>query len=624
MLDDGPLTLSFAVLIGLLAQAIGRHAKVPGIVLLLIAGVGLGPDGANLIRPATLGSGLGGIVGFAVALILFEGALGLQFSVLRAQAKPIRRLVTVGALITAVLAAVTAKLVMAWDWRISILFGTLVIVTGPTVVTPLVRRLRLSGRLTTILIAEGIFIDAIGATIAVVALEIALAHTGSDVAAGALSIIWRFGVGALVGVGGGGFLVLLLRTSRLVPHGLENVLALAVAFVTFHVSSALVSESGITAAIVAGLIVGNAGIRLHGAVAEFSEQLTVLFVATLFVLLAADVRMPDVMALGWPGIGVVVILMFVVRPVNVFASTAGTDLSLREKLYLSWVAPRGIVAAAVASLFAIELAHEHVPGGVEMRALVFVVIATTVTLQGLTAALVGQLLGVRQPSRSGYIILSANTLARLLGRVLLDGGESVTMIERAEDVCDRARAAGFTVVHGDGVEASTLEAAGIDGAAHVIGMTTNEHVNLLFARTVAEEYRGAELYLLLEKTDTGVTPALAARHDFHVLFGVEHDLLVWLDRARRDDLTIGRWQLGEGFDEQALAELPAQELLPLTLLRGSTLQLITHASSPRAGDVMTVAIVRGYEPHATAWLVAHGWSEVPAAPTAPAATSPAS
>ncbi len=609
-LDNGPLTLAFAVMIGILCQAIGRHARVPGIVLLLVAGVGLGPDGANLIRPETMGSGLAAIVGFAVAIILFEGGLGLRLEVLRKQAKPIRRLVSVGALITAALAAVTAKLIMAWDWRLSILFGTLVIVTGPTVVTPLVRRLRLSKHLTAILIAEGIFIDAVGATIAVVALEIALAPTTGDAATGALSIFLRFGVGAIVGLAGGIALVAALRVRRLVPHGLENVLALATAFLTYHVSSSLVGESGITAAIVAGLVVGNARIRKHGMVAEFSEQLTVLFVATLFVVLAADVRIADVVGLGWRGVAVVAVLMLVVRPINVFASTFRTDLTRPEKLYLSWVAPRGIVAAAVASLFALELAHHGVAGGVEMRALVFVVIATTVTLQGLTAALVGQFLGVRQPSRSGYLILGANALARLMGRVLQDAGESVTFIERTDDVCETARRKGFTVIQGDGVDSTVLETAGIDGVAHVIGMTTNEHVNFLFAQTVAEDYRGPELHIMLEQVDVGVTPKLASRHDIHVLFAVEHDLLVWLDRARHEQVAIQRWQLGAP-SEAGFADMPADSMIACAVIRADLIGLITQDSTVRVGDVIVVAVATATADRAAAWLSQRGWVEQP-------------
>jgi len=613
-LDNGPLTLALAMLVGVIAQMLGRHARIPGIVLLLIAGVGLGPDGVDLIRPHAMGGGLRAIVGFAVAIILFEGGLGLQLSVLRAQATTIRRLVTIGAAITATLATFTVMLVMGWDFRLSILFGTLVIVTGPTVVTPLVRRLRLSQRLTTILIAEGIFIDAVGATIAVVALEIALAGSRGDAAAGVLSIFTRFGAGAVVGVVSGVFLVALLKVPRMVPHGLENVLVLAAAFVTFHVSGALVDESGITAAIVAGLVVGNAGIHLHEEVADFSEQLVSLFVATLFVLLAADVRLADVMALGAGGAWTVGILMLVVRPATVFASAYGTDLTLREKLYLSWVAPRGIVAAAVASLFAIELAHAGVQGGVAMRALVFVVIATTVTVQGLTASLVARILKVRQPNRAGFLFLGANGIARMLGRVLRDLGQQVTMIERLEDVCKDARDEGFHVIHGDGLQPKVLESADIDSVAHVVGLTTSEHVNFLFARAVADDHRGPTIHIVLEKFTHGVTPEMAERFDIRVLFAGEHDLLAWLDRTRQGTVVTERWQIADGREVMAFAEMPESLVLPLVIVRNQNVQLVNQVTERRGNDIMVVAIATEGREHATAWLSSRGWTRIDATP----------
>ncbi len=601
------------MLVGVFAQGIGRHARIPGIVLLLIAGVGLGPDGANLIRPHAMGGGLAAVVGFAVALILFEGGLGLELSVLRAQATMIRRLVTIGALVTAILATLTVKLVMGWDFTLSILFGTLVIVTGPTVVTPLVRRLRLSPRLTTILIAEGIFIDAVGATVAVVALEIVLASNRNDAAHGVLSIFTRFGVGAGVGVVAGALLVALLKVRRVVPHGIENVLVLATAFATYHVSGALVGESGITAAIIAGLVVGNAGIHLHHTVVDFSEQLTTLFVATLFVLLAADVRLADVRALGAPGWWTVALLMLVVRPATVFASAYRTGLSLREKLYLSWVAPRGIVAAAVASLFAIELADHGVAGGVEMRALVFVVIATTVTVQGLSASVVARLLEVRLPNRAGYLFLGANGLSLLVARVLQDLGETVTLLERSEAVAFAAREAGFIVVQGDALQTRVLESANIASVAHVVGMTTSENVNLTFARAVRDDHRGPTISIVLEKFTHGVTPAMVQRFDMQVLFAAEHDLLAWLDRVRQQGVVTERWRLGDGREVMAFAEMPEESVLPIALVRNSTVQLITHDLNLRGGEDMVVAIATETYDQASAWLSSRGWTRVASA-----------
>lgn len=615
-LDNGPLTLALAMLVGVVAQGVGHHIRIPGIVLLLVAGVGLGPDGADVIRPSAMGSGLPAIVGYAVAIILFEGGLSLRLADLRSQATPIRRLVTTGGLVTAALATFAARAFMDWDWRLSILFGTLVIVTGPTVVTPLVRRLRLSDQLTSILVAEGIFIDAIGATIAVVALEVAIAPSNVAAAAGALSIFLRFGIGAVIGVGGGLLIVLLHRTPRLVPHGLESVLVLAITVAVFHTSDAIIGESGITAAIVAGLVVGNVDLRARAKIAEFNEELTVLLVATLFVLLAADVRLDDVFALGWRGVAVVVALMLVVRPANVFASTFRTTLTLNEKLYLSWIAPRGIVAAAVASLFALELAHDGVSGGVEMRALVFVVIAATVTVQGLTAAVVGNLLKVRKPARSGTLILGGNALARFVAAALRGRGERVVLVERAGDICAVARQAGFDVVEGDGLESSTLEAAGIAGVGRAIGLTPNEHVNFVFARLVGDDYPGPELAIALEQHDGGITPPMLERYDVGLLFGTEHDLLAWLDRSRRHVVELERWRL-RGQPQTALEEIPGDLVLPILLTRASSTALFIRGTELRTDDELDFAIAGDEGERARAWLLARGWAAVGVVANAP-------
>jgi NhaP-type Na+/H+ or K+/H+ antiporter len=406
-------------------------------VLLLALGMLLGPDGANVIRPAALGGGLPIIVGLAVAVIRFEGGMCLQLGALQEQARPIRRLITIGALVTAVGGTLAAMVFMGWDLRLCILFGTLVIVTGSTVITPLLRRIRVQERVSTILEAEGIFIDAVGATVAVVTLEIVVAP--SRAALGILGIATRLGTGAAVGIAVGAVLAVALRARRLIPSGLENILTLAFAVLAFALSNALVHESGITAAIVAGLVLGNARSRAVDHIAEFKEQLTVLWIATLFVLLAADVRLSEVHALGWPGIGTVLALMFVVRPAAVWLSLRGTDVSVNEKLFLSWLAPRGIVAAAVASLFAIELGAVDIAGGEPLRALVFLVIAVTVTVQGLSGGLVARALGVKRPSHSGVLLLGANRIALAIAELLQNGGERVTMIDANPEVSEAAR-----------------------------------------------------------------------------------------------------------------------------------------------------------------------------------------
>ncbi len=399
-LNNPALIVALALGAGIIAQSLARHLRIPGIVVLIGAGVVLGPDVANIIRPQAVGDTLHALVGFAVAVILFEGGMNLDLRRLRREGRSIRQLVTAGALVTAAGGTLCAHWILGWDWILSALFGTLVIVTGPTVITPLMRRIRATRKLATVLEAEGVLVDAIGALMAVLALEVVIGPSGQALALGVQGMLWRLGFGFVMGAAGGLLIAVLLRYEKIVPEGLDNVFTLSMVLVLFQLSNALMTESGIVAVVAAGLVVGNVKTQALRELREFKEQLTILLIGMLFVLLAADVRLEQVRSLGWAGVWTVLALMLVVRPLNIFVGTAGSDLSLQEKAFLSWIAPRGIVAAAVASLFADSLTRAGIPGGNDLRAMVFLVIAATVLVQGLTGGLVAHLLGVRRPANT--------------------------------------------------------------------------------------------------------------------------------------------------------------------------------------------------------------------------------
>ena len=610
-LDNPSLTIALAMVCGVIAQGISRHTRLPGIVLLLAIGVVLGPDVADLIRPASMGAALPGLVGFAVAVILFEGGLNLNLKHLRSQAKPIRRLVTIGALVTAIGAAVVARLVMGWEWRLSILFGTLVIVTGPTVITPLLRLIKVRHNLEIILEAEGIFIDAIGATIAVVALEVVLAAPGETLHAIG-SIASRIGLGTGIGFSGGVILAILLRYRKIVPQGLHNILTLAFALAIFQISDSMVAESGIIAVIVAGMVVGNVRTHVLQELKEFQDQLTVLLVATLFVLLAADVRIDDVLALGVPGLVTVVLIMVVVRPANVFASTYGTDLTGKEKAFLSWLAPRGIVAAAVASLFAQHLLAANIEGGVEMRALVFLVIAVTVVAQGLSGGLVARVLGVRRARNEGYLLLGAHALGRRFGAVIQGAGERVIFIDANQECCKLAEDSGFEVVCGNGLEEQTWLLAQAESRAACIGITPSEETNFLFACKIRERFREATTFVALETATSGVTEEMVNDLGVNVLFGTECDLEIWEHRFRRDQVTLQRWRYSvpEAGGDMDVKAIPHQQLLPMAAFRKGRLILVDQGFEARRGDVIEFALFDREAGEAKHWLQLNGWGRV--------------
>lgn len=614
-MSEGDPTLTFALAVGagVLAQVVAHHLRIPGIVLFLAAGVYLGPDMMGLVRPDALGDGLDTLVGLAVAVILFEGGLNLNIDRLRRQATTIRRLVTLGAVVTAIGATLAAKLLMGWDWPTALTFGTLVIVTGPTVIGPLVRRIRLTPRLRTILEAEGVLIDPIGAIIAVVTLEVLLASSPGSAAIGLLGIPTRLLVGFLAGAAGGFLIAFLLGREGLVPEEVRNVFTLAMVLALYAISEVILPETGILAAPVAGIVVGNARVHLDELM-EFKEQVTAMLVAMLFVLLAADVRLVEVFSLGWRGLGTIAVLMFVVRPLGVALCTRGSDLSLKERGFIAWLGPRGIVAAAVASVFAQQLESEGVGEGLELRALVFLVIAVTVTVQGLSSGYLASALGLRRRSNSGYAIVGANALGRALGQALKDAGHEVVLIDSNPQEAHAAEEAGLSVIYGNANDDRILERADVEGRRGVVMVTGNGDANLLIAKQVRALTRAPQRYVCVARGKSGMATKQLKDEGLAVLFGRPIEIQLWL-HALRSGGAQSRWRF-DGGDEAAATDLIRNgrgadaRVLALTVERGRATAPVHDGTEVRVGDVVT--FVSGADTSGSAWarIAESGWARL--------------
>jgi len=529
---NADLTFALALLTGVAAQILARHLRLPSIVLLLFSGALLGPDGLGVIRPESLGDGLPTFVSLAVAVILFEGGLGLDLQRLRAAAAPVRRLVTWGALVTMIGAGVAAARLMGWPGDRALLYGALVIVTGPTVVRPILRLVPVRNRLATVLEAEGLLIDPVGAIVAAIALEIVLERTMDSVASGAIGLVARLSFGAGAGVGIGGLLALLLRVPRLVPVGLENLVVLGGSLAGFAVCESVLPESGILAVIVAAAVVGHAARERAQVVGEFQEHLTLGLIGMLFVLLAADVRLETVLALGWPGVATVATLAFVVRPIGVLWCTRGSDLTIRERLFVAWLGPRGVVAAAIASVIATALDSVGVEGGAELRALVFLTIALTVIVLGGLAPLAAWALGVRAPGREVTVVLGAEELALALGEALRESGASIVFVDRNPASCRAAEERGFSVVYGDVLGPTTLARLRLERARAAIGLTTNPALNQLFVLEAMQEFDVPEGYVAIDPNVGSEAALLARRQSVSVLFDRPKDVERWNVRIR--------------------------------------------------------------------------------------------
>ena len=604
------LTIALAIAAGLAAQVIARRIGIPAIVILLGTGVLFGPDVANVVRPSSVGAALPILISFSVAVILFEGGLSLDLRRLRREGRAIRQLATVGALVSSVGGAVLAHAVMGWPWRLSMLFGTLAMVTGPTVVNPLLKRLRVESSTATVLEAEGVLVDALGAISATVALEVALKPTGERFALGLLQIGLRLGFGILAGGLIGFALARLLRTRNVLPEGLENIVTLAVVLLLYQASNAAQPESGIPAVICAGAVVGNSQTHVNRQLVEFKEQLTTMFIGMLFVLLAADVRLLDLRALGWAGAATVGLLMLVVRPLAVALGTWGTGLTPPRKAFLAWIGPRGIVAAAVASFFAERLEAAGVNGGRPLRALVFLLIACTVVVAGTTGGLVGKLLGLRRKSDDGWVMLGANELALALGKILQGGGEAVVCIDTNPVAARAAEEAGLRVILGDALKDLALARAEVDTRRGVLALVPNDELNLLFLRRAKDVAKQIRTAAVMAPGKPEAAAQLLEASGAALLFARPVGVDAWSVRLRHGSAHTERLRLGralEGDAAAAFASAPERLFLPLALHRGETVEPLVGTSSLKEGDEVDFLVDDARADEALQSLADAGW-----------------
>ena len=600
-----------ALTAGVLAQSMARHLRLPGIVLLLAAGIGLGPDGLDWVDPRELGNGLFVIVDLAVAIILFEGGLNLQFNRLRREQAAIRRLVTWGALLTLMGGALAARWGLGWDWGIAFLFGSLVVVTGPTVIGPLITELRLKPRVATVLEAEGVLVDPIGAILAVLVLELVIAPDVGSMAAGGIGLFSRLGFGLLAGGLGGLFISRMLGIRRLIPEGLENIVTLAAVLLLFQGCETLVSHSGILAVTIAGAVVGNLGQGVDRDLREFKDQLSILLIGLLFVMLAADVRFEQVQALGWGGLGVVGALILCVRPFEVFLATHGSDLTIRERAFVAWVGPRGIVAAAIASIVAGTLERENIPGGVELRALVFLTIACTVVLAGLSAGPVGRWLSVRLPGREGVAILSANALSLALANALRDKGRTVVFLDSNPQQSRIAEEAGHQVIFGNALQERVMQRARFESIDTIVALTGNDTLNGVFSRRARELFGVPTSLIAGAQTTGGVGSEMIGRGAAKMVFDGPHDVERWDVRARRGDVeTVSLEFQGSPKEEEpsdTSANSASERYVFLAIEQGGRIKPMSSQDVPTAGDRAIVALHLPDRSEALQTLADEGW-----------------
>ena len=581
-------TLILAVLVGIGAQIVAAWLRLPGIVCLLVFGISLGRSGLGAIDPQQLGPALEAIVSLAVALILFEGGLGLELRDVGKVSGSLRNLVTIGTLVSFAGGGMAAHWLAEFPWPIALLYSSLVVVTGPTVIGPLLKNIQVDRQVSALLESEGVLIDPIGAILAVVVLNIII-DGGGDPSTILASMLWRLGSGSLIGGLGGWAIAAFLRRAPFLSDDLRNLTVLAGAWGLYSLSQQTASESGLMAVVIAGIVLRAAELPEARTLRRFKGQLTLLAISVLFVLLAADLSLASVFTLGWGGLAAVLVLMLVVRPLNVWLCTAGSDFNWRQKLFAGWVAPKGIVSASVASLFSILLTQGGITGGESIKALVFLTIATTVTAQGLTAGWVADWLRLTSTERRGIAIAGATPVGLLVARLFADRGEAVAIVETDPEACKQAESAGFRVFSSSALDTAVLEAAGLESVGTFLAATSNGEVNAVLAQRAAEEFAPPRVLAAVPTEENSNGNGQAKRSSkVQPAFATQRSLKEWnqlvSDRAVKLGETIMRSTDLDLQHAHLTALIRTGELIPLLIARDDRLMVVSAHDPWLAGD----------------------------------------
>lgn len=469
----------FAIAFGVGMIIIARRLNISAIATLLLAGIILGPEFLGLIQPRALEGGLGTIVSLGVAVILFEGGLSLDINGYRQTSRTIKMLLSLGASVTWLLTSFVIWLLFNFSPIFCLLAGSLVIVTGPTVINPLLRRIRANKTIHNILHWESVLVDPIGVFIAVFCFELVYQTS-------AASALANFGLRLLTGIIIGsavGIVAYLMIKQALIAEEHVTIFALSAALFTFGTCVWIMPESGLLGVVVAGFVLGIMKPEELEKIRKFKLDLTDTLIGMLFILLAANLDLQEFVRLGFKGVLLVAAVILLVRPAAVFLSTRGSGLALSEKLFLSWVAPRGIVAASMASLFTLRLSTAQVPESDFLEAFTFSVVAVTVLIQGSTARRVATILKVRSPKQTGWLIVGAHCLAEKFSSYLQEtaGVHSIIIDTNLRNI-QEVQSHGFHARQANALDEELFDDDEFVGIGNLLALTDNEELNALICQ----------------------------------------------------------------------------------------------------------------------------------------------
>ena len=486
------IELASVIIFGILAQWFAWRFKIPAILPLLLIGLLIGPistlytdDGAKWLEPIWNGTkglfpgeSLFYFVSLSISIILFEGGLTLKLNEVKNVSSVISKLITIGSLVTFIGAAIAVFYIYHLSWEISFLFSALIIVTGPTVITPILRNIPLKRDISAILKWEGILIDPIGALVAVLVFEFISVEEGHAFTKTALIEFGKIVLfGATFGFTFAHAMVYIIK-KKLVPHYLLNAFSLAMVLGVFVLSDAFAHESGLLAVVVMGMVIGNIGLPNLKDLLYFKETLSVLLISILFILLSANINISDLQAIyNWNTVFLFLAVVFLVRPIGVFLSTFNSTLKINEKLFISWVGPRGIVAAGIASLFGLKLVNLGVENAELITPLVFMIVLGTVMLNATTARLIAKLLGVFLKKSNGVLIVGAGEFSRIIAKYLSDNNRHVVLVDSNIENIEKAKKLGLEALNLDVFSDELENNIELTDIGYLMALTANGNIN---------------------------------------------------------------------------------------------------------------------------------------------------
>ena len=535
--------LAGIIILGILAQWVAWKLKIPAILPLILIGLLVGPlstffsaDGTQWLLPIWNGEyglfpgeNLYYFVSLAVGIILFEGGLTLKRDEISKVGGSIGKLISIGAIITFVGAGVAAYYIFGLDWRISFLFSALIIVTGPTVISPILRNIPLKKDVAAVLRWEGILIDPIGALVAVLVYE--FISVGGDSGYTKQALL-DFGKIVLIGMAFGisaGYALYFSIKKKFIPHYLANVVSLSLVMAIFVLSDLFAHESGLLAVVVMGMYLGNSDLPSLKELLYFKESLSVLLVSILFILLAANISMEDLMLVyNWKTAILLLVIIFVLRPLTVFVSTWGSSLKTNEKLFISWVGPRGIVAAGISSLFGSKLVSKGIVGAEYITPLVFAVVLATVILNATTARIVAKWMGVFLTKSEGILMVGASKASRLIATYLNKNNRHVVLIDSNKLNINRARELGLEAFVTDIYADDLSDNFELNDVGYILAMTGSDEINKQAIIRFEKEFGENGTFRLMTSEEMSHRDELSAKE----LFSYTHDYTRFTDVAQ--------------------------------------------------------------------------------------------